>query len=114
MSAQPTERAAQPIISQFAHDPDMREIVEAFVQEMPERVESINAFWRDQQLDELRRAAHQLKGAGGGYGFPTVSQAADRLEQSLVSLEHGSAKGSIDSLRAQFEELVSLCRAVTV
>lgn len=114
MPAQPNPSAIGPIKSQFSNDPDMREIVELFVQEMPERIEAINTLWRDQQLNELRRAAHQLKGAGGGYGFPTVGQAAARLEQSLMALEHGSAKASIDTLRTQFEELVSLCRAVTM
>ena len=29
---------------------------------------------------QLRRRAHQIKGAGGGYGFPLLSEVAEQLE----------------------------------
>ncbi len=102
-----------PLRSAFADDQDMREIVEVFVSEMPQKVEALAALWREQKLDDLRRLAHQLKGAGGGYGFPTVGQAAGDLEQSIDAMGHGSA-ARVDELRRRFDELSRLCRSVSM
>jgi len=92
----------------------MREIVEMYVQEMPERVSKLQELWTAQQMDELKRLAHQLKGASGGYGFSPVSAAAGRGEASLGALADGSAAASLEKLRGQFEELLSMCRRVTM
>lgn len=117
MSQSPTpnsQPASGPIRSEFSNDPDMKEIVEMYVQEMPERVGKLQELWAAQQMDELKRLAHQLKGASGGYGFGTVGSAAGKVEASLMALSEGSASASLDQLRKQFEELLSMCRRVTM
>lgn len=103
-----------PIRSEFSNDPDMREIVEMYVQEMPARVSKLQELWASQQMDELKRLAHQLKGASGGYGFAPVGTAASRVEHSLNALSEGSVNASLEQLRKQFEELLSMCRRVTM
>jgi len=113
--SQPNSPSAQgPIRSEFSNDPDMREIVEMYVQEMPARVDRLQELWAGQQMDELKRLAHQLKGASGGYGFTPVGSAAGKVESSLNALSEGSAAASLDQLRAQFEDLLSMCRRVTM
>lgn len=119
MSQQPSQPnsfppAAGPIRSEFSNDPDMREIVEMYVQEMPERVNKLQELWSTQQMDELKRLAHQLKGASGGYGFSPVGTAAASVERSLMALSEGSATASLEQLRDQFEQLLSMCRRVTM
>lgn len=109
----PSSRAG-PVRSEFASDQDMRAIVEEFVAEMPEKVRALMEGWRAQELDSVQRLAHQLKGAAGGYGFPTLSGAADSVEGQLKALAEGSQRGSVDELRRRFDELVDLCRRVTV
>lgn len=103
-----------PLRSQFADDPDMKEIVDIFVQEMPARVEQLQRVWRAQQIEELTRLAHQLKGASGGYGFPAVGQVAAQFETTLKSMSHGGAHADATAtLRRQFDELVGICKRVT-
>ncbi|MCU0688518.1 MAG: Hpt domain-containing protein [Phycisphaerales bacterium] len=106
--------AKQPLRSEFANDPDMRDIVEMYVTEMPERISQLTNLWTSQQLDELRRVAHQLKGASGGYGFPTVGKAAGKVENSLLALSDGSANASLAQLRAQVEDLINTCQRVSM
>ncbi|MDP1661697.1 MAG: Hpt domain-containing protein [Phycisphaerales bacterium] len=103
-----------PIRSEFSNDPDMREIVELYVQEMPARVSKLQELWAAQQMDDLKRLAHQLKGASGGYGFAPVGSAAGKVEHSLLALAEGSASVSLEQLRNQFEDLLSMCRRVTM
>lgn len=72
-----------PIHSRFASDPEMREIVALFVAELPARIGELHAAWRTGDLDRIRIMAHQLKGAGGGYGFPDLSTLAGELEAAI-------------------------------
>ena len=82
-SADSSAPTPQKIVSQFASDPDMVELVQMFVDEMPHRVRAIQDQWRAHSFTDLRRTAHQIKGASGGYGFPTVGQVAAKLEQVI-------------------------------
>lgn len=106
--------SAAPIRSLFAGDADMADLVSAFVAEMPGRVTALEGLWREQALEDLRRAAHQLKGSGGGYGFPVLSAAAAELEQTLNGLAQGSGQRTTEDLRRAYEQLTSLCRRVGV
>lgn len=93
-----------PLRSQFQSDDEMRELIEAFVGEMPERIAELQAAWEHANAQELRRLAHSMKGAAPGYGFPIVGDAAAELESVLRKAEHDLA-----SARAEFETLVTLC-----
>ena len=97
-----------PIRSTYEDDPDMLAIVREFVAELPDRARSLEVVLDAQDLGELQRLAHQLKGAGGGYGFPIVTERAAALESAV---KRGTAAASVK------EACASLCetlRAVVV
>lgn len=77
-----TSAVKTPIRSQFADDADFREILDAFVDAIPQRCRSLSELHRSGSLEELGREAHQLKGAGGGYGFAEISAAGAELHQA--------------------------------
>lgn len=97
-----------PILSDFATDPDMAEIVELFVGELPDRVSSLYDAWRAGAAEDLQRLAHQLKGASGGYGFSVIGEAAAELEAALKRDE-----GDLCRLQDEFDRLVALCNRAT-
>lgn len=104
----------RPLLSSLRGDPDMRELIELFVDEIPERVRLVRDFWDRRELGELKRLAHQLKGACGGYGFPQVGAAAGALEQSLSRAADRAAKADLSVLAGQVNELIALCGRVRV
>lgn len=97
-----------PIKSTFAGDPEMKELVEFFVENMPERIAALEACANKGAIEQLSAIAHQLKGAGGSYGFPQVTESARRLEEST------SAACSIDDVRRELDELVAICGRTSV
>lgn len=103
-----------PLRSEFGSDPDMTEILQQFVGDMPAKTSSLNQFWSSQDLESLRRLAHQIKGASAGYGFPSVGAAAGRVEQSLIDLGNGSVGASLDALRRDVNDLINLCQRVSL
>jgi HPt (histidine-containing phosphotransfer) domain-containing protein len=73
----------EPIRSIYENDPDMADLVRSFAAEAPNRAQLLEDLLAEGQLDELQRIAHQLKGAGGGYGFSLVTDVSARLEEAL-------------------------------
>ncbi|MDB5324410.1 MAG: luxQ 3 [Phycisphaerales bacterium] len=94
------------IASDYANDPDMREVIDEFVARLPVQVAGIKRMLDERNLDELRRAVHQMKGAGGGYGFAQITTFAAKAEQAVKD------GGSLEKIAGQVEELVQLVRRV--
>lgn len=65
--------------SAFHGDADMVEIVAIFLDELPVRIVSLQKWFQDGNFDSFRRLVHQLKGAGGGYGFDLISEQAEAI-----------------------------------
>ena len=97
----------EPLYSILADDPDLSEIVGMFVDEMPDRLANLLAQLESGNWEELRRAAHQLKGAAGSYGFDAISPSAARLEDIL---RNDSPEAEIQQAT---ESLIALCRRAT-
>jgi len=104
MTDNATGLPSDPIFSSFGSDPDMAELVELFVSELPDRVEAIRSAAHQGRLSDLRILAHNMKGAAGGYGFGVLSDAAAAVEGPLRT-------GAMDlnSVRSKVDELVNLC-----
>ncbi len=101
------EANMDPIRSIFEDDPDMAEIVVAFVAELPGRAQGAEELLSQDDLPELQRLAHQLKGAGGGYGFPQITEVAAGLEQAL---KQGAAESVIKDRCAVLCEVLRAAR----
>ena len=72
--------ATEVYYSQLAADPDLAELVDLFIDELPERLRQLHAALEQGNRHDLARFSHQLKGAGGSYGFPQLTPAAAELE----------------------------------
>jgi len=94
------------LYSSFGTDPDLGELVDMFVDEMPARVSALTDRLRDNDLEGLRKLAHQLKGAAGSYGFNQITSYAARLEDSVRRSEPEA------QVLMAVDELVGLCDRV--
>lgn len=94
-----------PLRSEFLDDPDMKELVVEYVRTMPQRVNSMLSAFERRQREQLIRIVHQLKGSGGGYGFPQLTLVADRLEQRLLAI----SEEDIPKIDPELRALVELC-----
>lgn len=99
-------KSLAPIYSTLADDPEMAELVEMFVDEAPEKLERLETLLAAEDWDELKRLAHQLKGAAGGYGFAVVTDCAQRLESTLQKQD------DVEVIQLRAQELISLLAAI--
>ncbi len=95
-SSQPAARLS--IQSDFADDPDFREILEMFAEAIPEKQRDLQSSCRDGDIEQLRISAHQLKGAGGGYGFPDLTKLSAALEDACKADDFSRIDETFDEL----------------
>ena len=102
----------KPMFSVFEHDPEMADIVAAFVVEMPDRRREIREAVDANDAAAVETMAHQLKGAAAGYGFEPLGDAAAQAERSVQDLR--AANNSVDhpSLLEAVEPLLAACERV--
>jgi len=92
-----------PLESEFADDPDIAELTRDFVAGLVAHVDTLLAAHAASDHATLTRVAHQLKGAAGGYGYPTISLKASNLE-------HAARGGDVTRIPNAVAELVRECR----
>lgn len=97
------DRDSGGLFSELAEDPDMKDIVVIFVESLARNAVALDAALASGDRELVRRLAHQIKGAAGGYGFPSITAAAARLETV--------AKGRAPIDEA-VRELCAMCRKV--
>jgi HPt (histidine-containing phosphotransfer) domain-containing protein len=100
--------ATDRLISQLlSEDPDLRDIVEEFVQGLPHRLHELRRAFDASDWPRLTSLAHQLKGAGGSYGYPPLSELARELE----SASRARQTARIDDLAQQLQQLAAAAKA---
>jgi len=103
-----TSLKADYLYSSLGDDPDLCDIVDMFVEEMPDRITNLMQLLEASNLDELARMAHQLKGAAGSYGFETITPVAGELETAILN---GQPENVVHDTTVQLCELCSRVRS---
>jgi CheY-like chemotaxis protein/HPt (histidine-containing phosphotransfer) domain-containing protein len=100
------EKAHGCIRSSFANVSKMRGILGEYVAGLPEQVVKLTESLALEELDTLRRAAHQLRGSGGGFGFTQITESAAQVEDML------KGKEAINAVAECVKQLVGIIRSV--
>jgi PAS domain S-box-containing protein len=101
----PTDTSGLTVRSQFESDPCMMSILDEFVAQLPHNIREMRQASANGLFDELRRSAHQLKGAGGGYGYPQLTELGAELERA-------AERRDIEAITLLLNRLDTLCLAI--
>jgi response regulator RpfG family c-di-GMP phosphodiesterase len=93
-----------PLRSTLAGDPELAELIPRFVQSLGARAVSLREAADKHDFAVVRRIAHQIKGAAGGYGFAPISAAAELLERALEDESWSAEAGHL------LDELIRACQ----
>jgi signal transduction histidine kinase/CheY-like chemotaxis protein/HPt (histidine-containing phosphotransfer) domain-containing protein len=87
------------ITSQFANDPELTEILPGFIERLPGQVDALCAALAEEKLEDAERTAHRLKGSGGSYGYPALTEAAKSLEAAAKARDVGEATAALAGVK---------------
>ncbi|RLS91150.1 MAG: Hpt domain-containing protein [Planctomycetota bacterium] len=104
-----TTKVKAPLRSSFADDPEMRDLLVFFVDDLGRRIEAIRRALLDQDRAQLHTLAHQLSGSAGGYGYTSIGDVARLLEKQTRS-DQLSDEMELSLLHERAEDLISICR----
>jgi HPt (histidine-containing phosphotransfer) domain-containing protein len=96
-----------PITSEFAEDADFQDLLEIFYDSLAEQRSELARAFAEKQWDELSRKSHQLKGAGGGYGFPGLTAAALALETASDRQQPWEIQEGLDDLLTYLDRILA-------
>ena len=95
-----------PYRSALAEHPDVRDVLPIFIGRLGTRVRDLRSLHAAGNREELRRLAHQLKGAGKSYGFAPITEHALELEELIeAGTKEGEIVGALNKLVAYIEKI---------
>ncbi|MEW5733522.1 MAG: ATP-binding protein [Thermodesulfobacteriota bacterium] len=89
----------------FMDDLEMNTIIDEFAAGLAEFIVQLEAAFAEAKYKDLAGFAHQMKGAGGAYGYPRLTEESAELEKAAKAEDREAARSMIDALAAT-------CRAV--
>jgi HPt (histidine-containing phosphotransfer) domain-containing protein len=92
--------AAAPVYSALGNDPDLADLVDLFVEEIPRRVRSMEDALGDFDWELLRTLTHQMSGAAGSYGFHGLTAHARELENAAGTRDELAAVAALEAFAA--------------
>ena len=82
------------------------DVVQDFVDGLDKRVADMAAALADGDFQTLKHLAHQLKGSGGGYGYPALTELAADLERQALSEALPDCRRALDELNVMVSRVV--------
>ncbi|MGD8742061.1 MAG: ATP-binding protein [Granulosicoccaceae bacterium] len=110
----PTQQPeAAPVISTLLEEnPDIADLVEAYIEGLPSTVSSIRQAVAKADWDTLENMLHQLKGSAGNYGYPELSKLATSLESHVIDRDEHEVDQLTGTIEAYCERIYAGKQAV--
>ena len=99
------EDVPEVIYSEYADNPDLVELIDEFAAGLKADAESMRKVLENGDHDDLCRLAHQMKGAGGSYGYPMLTEVAKTIEEAAKAKDN-------DACMLTLDKFVILCQTV--
>ncbi|MGD8639504.1 MAG: ATP-binding protein [Gammaproteobacteria bacterium] len=114
---QPKQQRSEPsgpiISTLLSEDPNFSDLVEKFVSELPELLRKLNHACQQQDWTALKDGLHNLKGMGGGFGYPILTELAGKAEFQVFSENYEAAKAFLDEISQSSERIYQGMRCNT-
>jgi HPt (histidine-containing phosphotransfer) domain-containing protein len=95
-------------------EPDvLTEILQMFLQEVPVRIDRLRNAWTAGNIEEMRRAAHSLKGSAGNIGAHALHAVCTELDDKGRSGDVAPIPGLVDALGIEFGKVETEIHRIT-
>jgi len=84
---------------------EFRVVVDQFLKRLPELLRALQEVYAGQQWQDMQHQIHDLKGLGGGMGYPALTHVAREIEVQLKA-------GDYEPLQALMLQLEQLCQQI--
>ncbi len=103
VSKETKQGVPETICSEYADDEDLEGLIDEFAAGLEEDIEAMRKTMENSDYDGLRRLAHQMKGSGGSYGYPMLTEAAKVLEEAAIESDIEAGTTALDKLEVLYQ-----------
>jgi signal transduction histidine kinase/DNA-binding NarL/FixJ family response regulator len=94
-------------LADLNNDPDFQLLVQRFLSGLPAMLQEVLAAAEQKAWEPLRAVVHRLKGLGGGFGYPQISEAAAVLHEELRAGVHDNVDRHVAEIKRLVEAACS-------
>ena len=87
-------------------EPDLIDLIDKFMTRLPEMRDSINQAHTEQDMQEFSSLIHQMKGVGGGYGYPMLTEICAKIEFQVASQDVENTKALIEEFNFMVDQIM--------
>jgi PAS domain S-box-containing protein len=91
-----------------ANDPEVEALMESFRLTLREDLDGVSRAWENKDWDELARRAHSIRGCGGTFGYPELTESAGIVEQLAGQDAPEALEQALAGLQSLAAEVVDL------
>lgn len=90
------------VLQKIDVDPAIRALIPNYLRRRVSDIEVIRTLLAQNNMKEIRRLAHNMRGSGLAYGMPLVSEIGESMEEAAIAFD----VGTIHSLTLKLEQFV--------
>lgn len=90
--------ARQPLVSTVCVDAGMEDIVPGYLEKRRAEIAKYRQALASGDFEAIRMLGHKLKGTGGGYGFPLLTEIGGKLEEQAMAKDAEGLRGNVEAL----------------
>ena len=79
-------------------DPDLQDLIPGFLQNRRHDIQTLQKALAVEDFETLRLLGHRMRGDGGGYGFPMISDIGHALEKAALEKNRQSVTACVEAL----------------
>lgn len=80
-------------------DRDLEDLIPLFRQTRQRDIAGLAAGLATNDFAALRMVGHGMKGSGGAFGFPLITDMGDAIETAALKNDHATISGQLNRLR---------------
>ncbi len=86
-------------------DPDLEDIIPGFLQNRQGDIEAALDALEKSDYETIRILGHNMKGAGGGYGFEVITDIGSAIEEAAKNNDADEIRKSLGELSTYLEQI---------
>lgn len=87
-------------------EPDLIDLIDKFISRLPIMRDAINLAHKSNKEDELSGLIHQMKGVGGGYGYPMLTELCKKIEFQIENQDYEKLNDLIEAFNAMAVKII--------
>jgi signal transduction histidine kinase/FixJ family two-component response regulator len=102
------ENTLSPVASKLlADEPEIADLVVEFIDSIPAMFNKIDYAAKNRDWETLKFEVHSLKGVGGGYGYPELTEIAGKMEFQIATRNQPEIDSLLETLDTYIQRIVA-------